>query len=156
MAKVKKVRPSDCIPMLELGRDFYDQSTRFYLKNTIGEDGFSDAHPLRAIYNKKLGKYEVFAGNHRLEIAKELGLTWIPIVIYDIPRDEALAQGFKDNKAHAKYNVIDQATHIVTLMKKIDPELNLETISKFQRMNKKLSKCIFNGINTMLAGRLNV
>lgn len=130
--RAKKVKPSECMSMPELSRDFYPSSNRFYLKNTISEDGFSMAHPLRAIYNKNLKKFEIFAGNHRLEIAKDLQLPWVPIVIEDIPRHEALAQGFKDNKTHASYNVIDQATHILKLMKHIDPEINLETISKFK------------------------
>ena len=130
----KWVKPSQCIPMPELLRDFYDQGSYNYLKKIISEDGFDPAYPLKAIYSEKLGMYEVFDGIHRSEAAKALGLKKIPVIAKELSRVEALSEGYKANKTHARYNVMDQASHVLGMVYELCPELKgskLETVTKF-------------------------
>jgi len=111
----KWIEPRQCIPMPELERAFYDQSNYFYLKRTISRDGYNPAYPVRAIYNRKLKKNEVFDGIHRIKVSQDLGLDFIPIIIEDIARAEAIAEGYKANRTHAWYNTMDKAKHLEAL-----------------------------------------
>lgn len=113
----KYVNTNDCIPMKELDREYYDQSNYSYLKKVIESDGFSPAHPLRGIFNKEIEKYEIFVGIHRLAIAKEIGITKVPLSDETdvLTRPRAIALGIKENKSHAYYNFLALAIHLKTL-----------------------------------------
>jgi ParB-like chromosome segregation protein Spo0J len=116
---IMKVRPDQCVPMTEMKRDFYDQSNYFYLRRTISQDGFNDAYPLRAIYNSTTGKYEVFDGIHRLQVAQDLGLDSIPLKVESVSRSVALGEGYKANRTHAHYNTMDKAKHFESMQNEV-------------------------------------
>jgi len=116
-SQIKYLKTEDCIPMPELGRSYYDQTSYFYLKNTLEKEGWKPNYPASAIFNEKLGKWEVFVGVHRLKIAKELGIHEIPVVQSHVTREQAIADGIKSNMKQGPYNPIDIAYHMDALRK---------------------------------------
>jgi len=113
----KYVNPSDCIPMQELEREFYDPSNFSYLRRVMERDGFKPCYPPRGIFNDEIGKFEIFDGIHRLAVAKGLGISKIPLEDETgiLTRSQAIVEGIKANKTHAYYNPIDMARHLKTL-----------------------------------------
>jgi ParB-like chromosome segregation protein Spo0J len=118
---IRPVNTSECIPMPELNRKYYDQSNFFYLKNVIQHDGFDKSYPIRAIYNKKKKKYEVFDGIHRLRVAEALEIKKIHLLDESsfLTRAMAIAKGIKANKSHASYNPIDIAHNLKALSERL-------------------------------------
>jgi len=114
---MKYINTSDCIPMLELDRKYYDQSNFFFIKNVIQKDGFDRAYPIRGIYNKEKGKFEIFDGIHRLKAAEALEIKKIPFIddTSFLTRPMAIAKGIKANKTHAAYNPMDISNNIKAL-----------------------------------------
>ena len=117
--RTKYVNSKDCIPMIELEREFYDHSNFLYLKRTIERDGFKPCYPVRAIFNRRKDRYEVFDGIHRVKVAQNLGITKIPLIDETgvLTRQQAIVEGIKANKTHAAYNPMDQARHLDILAK---------------------------------------
>jgi ParB-like chromosome segregation protein Spo0J len=118
---MKYVNTSDCIPMPELDRKYYDQSNFFFIKNVIQKDGFDSAYPIRGIYNKEKEKFEIFDGIHRLKVAEALEIKKIPFIDDTgiLSRTMAIAKGIKANKSHAAYNPMDIAYNIKALSEEI-------------------------------------
>jgi len=48
------VKPSECVSMKEMHREFYDKGNFTYLYNVINTDGYNTAYPLRALKNSDL------------------------------------------------------------------------------------------------------
>jgi ParB-like chromosome segregation protein Spo0J len=103
--------------MEELSREFYDQSNFSYLKRVMERDGFKRCYPIRGIFNDEIGKFEIFDGIHRLAVAKDLGITKIPLEDETgiLTKSQAIVEGIKANKTHAYYNPMDMARHLKTL-----------------------------------------
>jgi ParB-like chromosome segregation protein Spo0J len=115
--RAKLVKTTDCIPMPELERTFYDQSNFRYLRKVIDSEGFKSAYPVRAVFNGRRSVFEVFDGIHRTKIAQDLGIPRIPLIDETgiLTRQQAIAEGIKANKTHASYNPIDIARHLKVL-----------------------------------------
>lgn len=80
-------------------REYFSEPTseeKETLRRSIAAHGIRD--PL-----KVLPDYTVLAGHVRLEIAKELGMTHVPVVVYDLPLEEAeyLLIADNDEKRHS-------------------------------------------------------
>lgn len=105
--------------MEELGRTFYAQCSQEYLLERIKIDGFKPCYAIRVIFNEKRNRYECFDGNHRLWVAKSLGLEKIPIIdeTGKLTRTEAIAEGIKANRSHAYYNPMDISQNLNALLK---------------------------------------
>lgn len=114
---VKWVKTEDCIPMVELERQFYNDASFAYLRKTIARDGFKPCYPVRAIFNKGKNRYEVFDGIHRTKVAQSLGITKIPLIdeTEKLTRQQAIAEGIKANRTHAYYNAMDLAKNLEAL-----------------------------------------
>jgi len=113
--EIKNVKTEECIPMPELGRNFYDTKHYFSLKQALEKEGWKPNYPASAIFNKELSKWEIYVGVHRLKIAKEIGLPTIPLVPSTIPRDRAIAEGINSNLRQGPYNAVDIAHHLAAL-----------------------------------------
>lgn len=113
----KYVNTKDCLPMPELVRDFYNDSAFRHLKRVIEKDGFKKVYPVRAIFNGRIERYEIFDGIHRLKVAQALDIKKIPLEDETglLTREQAIAEGIKANTTHASYNDIDKAKHLKTL-----------------------------------------
>lgn len=98
-----------CFPMPELKREFYDDEYYQKIKKSIASEGLKACYPI--MVRPSDGKYETYAGIHRLMAAKEIGrFTNIPAIVnIDIDREQALAIGINDNNLHAPLNPIDFA-----------------------------------------------
>ena len=111
------IKTDDCVAMPELSRQFYNDSAYRYLKRIIEKDGFNKAYAVRAVWNGRKKKWEVFDGIHRLKVAQDLEIKKIPLIdetdFYN--RRQAIAEGIKANKTHASYNPIDLARHLRVL-----------------------------------------
>jgi len=105
------------VPLVELERRFYNEPSFQYLKRTIQRDGFKSCYPVRAIYNPRIDKYEVFDGIHRLKVAQSLGISKIPLIdeTGKYTRQQAIAEGIKANRTHAYYNPMDLAKNLQAL-----------------------------------------
>lgn len=116
---VRYVDIKDCEPLIELERDYYDQSNFLYLKKTIEKDGFKKVYPVRAILDRRKSKYEIFDGIHRLKVAQTLGIKKIPLEDETalLTREQAIAEGIKANRTHAYYNPMDLARNLDALGK---------------------------------------
>jgi len=116
---VRYVGAEDCEPLIELERDYYDQSNFLYLKKTIERDGFKKVYPVRAIFDRRKNKYEIFDGIHRLKVAQTLGIKKIPLEDETalLTREQAIAEGIKANRTHAYYNPMDLARNLAALGK---------------------------------------
>lgn len=147
---VKYVSIEDCEPLIALERDYYDQSNFLYLKKTIERDGFKKVYPVRAIFNHRKNKYEIFDGIHRLKVAQTLGIKKIPLedetALYT--KEQAIAEGIKANRTHAYYNPIDLARNLDALGKSASavrksksfgrPEsVSLSTLAELTGMSEK-------------------
>jgi ParB/RepB/Spo0J family partition protein len=130
--KVKYVKVEDCEPLRELERRFYSDSSFNYLLRTIERDGFKSCYPVRAIWNEKLGKYEVFDGIHRTKVAQRLGIKKIPLIdeTGKLTRQQAIAEGIKANQTHAYYSPIDKARNLQALAE------SLKTVRKSQSFGR--------------------
>jgi ParB-like chromosome segregation protein Spo0J len=115
--RITWVKAEDVEPMHELVRTYYDQSNYLYLKRVIERDGFNPAFPVRVVKNRRKGVFEAFDGIHRTKVAKDLGISKIPVMDYTeiLTRKKAIAEGIKANKTHAGYNPLDLANHLKTL-----------------------------------------
>ncbi len=129
MAKVRMVDPEECEPMPELEREFYSQSSFHYLKRVISADGYNPAYPLRALWDLKRKRYIVFDGIHRLKVCISLGLDTVPVVLEDIPREQALAEGYKANRTHEWYNTIDKARHLKKMAETMQTRTTLSSFA---------------------------
>ncbi|MGQ9759184.1 MAG: ParB/RepB/Spo0J family partition protein [Candidatus Methanomethylicaceae archaeon] len=112
--RVKYVKTEDCEPLEELERRFYSDSSFSYLLKTIERDGFKSCYPVRAIFNEKKGKYEVFDGIHRTKVAQRLDIKTIPLIdeTGKLARQQAIAEGIKANQTHAYYSPMDKARNL--------------------------------------------
>lgn len=127
-----EVRVEQCEPMPELEREFYSQSSFHYLKRVISADGYNPAYPVRAFWDPKRKKYIVFDGIHRLKVCISLGLPTLPLVVEDIPRVQALAEGYKANRTHEWYNSMDKARHL----KRMVNEFHDSAVMKIDRRER--------------------
>ncbi|MEM2111351.1 MAG: ParB/RepB/Spo0J family partition protein [Candidatus Bathyarchaeia archaeon] len=126
--------------MVELEREFYDQSNFLYLKRIIERDGFKKQYPLRLIWNKRIKRYEVFDGIHRLKVAQTLGISKVPVIdeTETLTRQQAIAEGIKANATHAPYNPIDKAVHLNTLSKLFNKKIHSKYIGRPHTYNLSL------------------
>lgn len=115
--RVKYVKTNDCVPLRELERQFYSDVSFARLKRIIERDGFKSCFPVRAIYNKRQDRYEVFDGIHRVKVAHSLGIKKIPFIdeTGKYTRQQAIAEGIKANISHAYYNPMDLAKNLQAL-----------------------------------------
>lgn len=116
---VKALPVESLEPMEEVEREVYDPAKLKRLKEDIRRHGIHN--PLHAIKKPKTrDKYEVFIGIHRLMCAKSLAkenkeFSYVPVIIEDIPREEAIAKGFRDNDLQEPVNPMDTAKLIKLL-----------------------------------------
>jgi ParB/RepB/Spo0J family partition protein len=103
--------------MPELLREVYEPSKFKLLKADVKEHGISN--PLHVIKDAKAkDHYECFIGIHRLKCAKEIPeRRFVPAIIENIPRDEAIAKGFRDNELTVPMNAMDKYKTIQALSK---------------------------------------
>lgn len=105
LKKIQWVETADCEPMPELGRSFYNPAHYNVLRSALYQEGWNPAYPARALL-KEGGKYEIFVGVHRLKIAKEIGITRIPIILELYrTKEECIIQGIRSNTLQGQYIV---------------------------------------------------
>ncbi len=130
--KPKYVNVDDCIPMPQTERKHYNERSYNYLKKVIARDSFKQQYAVRAIFDKKLKKYLVFDGAHRIKAAKALGIKKIPLVdeteTLTIP--QAIAEGIKANSTHAYYNALDIAQNLKELSNSISSSREHRTVGR--------------------------
>jgi ParB family chromosome partitioning protein len=116
---VRYVDTADCEPLIELERDYYDQANFLYLKKTIERDGFKKVYPVRAIFDRRRNRYQIFDGIHRLKVAQALGIKKMPLEDETalLTKEHAIAEGIKANRTHAYYNPMDLARNLGALGK---------------------------------------
>jgi ParB family transcriptional regulator, chromosome partitioning protein len=81
------------------------------LADSIKEKGILE--PI--IVRPRDGKFEIIAGERRLQAAKLAGLTEVPCIEYDVPDNEALELSIIENIQRKDLNVFEEAFSIQTL-----------------------------------------
>jgi hypothetical protein len=88
-------------------RPYYASSSYLKLSRSIMK-GFKKEGAVSAKWNKKLGKYEIFKGTHRLKASQQHGLKTLPLWDYTkvegYDRKRCIAEGYKDNDLQAALN----------------------------------------------------
>jgi hypothetical protein len=117
----KAVKIKNMEPMKEVSRPYYYSEGYKYLKESIDRDGFKPADAVWGRWNKSKRKFEIFSGTHRLNAAKEIGISSIPMWDFTglLTRGFAIAEGIKENLSHVAYNPMDRAFAVKALSKRI-------------------------------------
>lgn len=106
-------------PMKEVERQVYDPNKLKRLREDIRRHGIHNAiHVIKKPKSKD--RYETFIGIHRLKCAKALTekdrqFSYVPVIIENISREEAIAKGFRDNNLQEPINPMDTARTIKIL-----------------------------------------
>ena len=118
---VKNLPLKDCVPMPEVSRQYYNPFDYNALKRVIKNRGYDKRYAIRAIWNEEKEAYEVFDGIHRLQIARDLGHSTIPV--FDetgkLTRQDAITVGIQVNQNRSAYNPMDLANALYELGKAI-------------------------------------
>jgi hypothetical protein len=98
------------------------------LKKCMARDGYNIAYPIRVIYNRRLGKFEMFDGIHRLAATVANEIPTIPVIDETglLTRHPAIIEGIKVNFSHASYNAIDLARHLRTATESLERDRQIE------------------------------
>jgi ParB-like chromosome segregation protein Spo0J len=115
--KVKNVPIKDCVPMQEVNRQYYNPYDYNALKRVIRKRGYDKRYAIRAFWNKEEEVYEVFDGIHRLQIARDLGHSTIPVFDESgkLTRQDAITIGIQVNQNRSAYNPMDLANALYEL-----------------------------------------
>lgn len=104
MKRLVKIAVSQLVAMPEAERPYYDPENYRKLKRRIATQGFKKRYAVSGIWNKKLGKWEIHIGTHRLRASRELGLKEIWMWKTNISRKEAVMEAYADNDTNAAVN----------------------------------------------------
>ncbi len=95
-------------------RRYFDEGKLAELKNSIKENGI--IQPLIAAKSKKVGEYDLIAGERRYRAARELNFKKIPAIIKDISGVSALEIALIENIQRQDLNVIEEANCYLRLI----------------------------------------
>ena len=140
--KVKNIMIKDCVPMAEVNRQYYNPWDYNALKRVIKKRGYDNRYAIRAIWNEETEAYEVFDGIHRLQIARDLGHSTIPV--FDetgkMTRQEAITIGIQANQNRSAYNPMDLSNALYELGKTIAKTTSYKTGRPPKFSSKKVAE----------------
>lgn len=95
-------------------RRYFDPEKLRQLTESIRQHGVLEPILVRPL--KKVGIYELVAGERRLRAAQEVGLTSIPVVIRDLDDEEALQLALVENLQRENLNPVEEAEGVLELL----------------------------------------
>ncbi|MBP6218168.1 MAG: ParB/RepB/Spo0J family partition protein [Oligoflexales bacterium] len=115
MLDLRQVQIDEVIPNHDQPRKFFDQKTIEELAQSIGSHGI--LQPLIVVFEEKIQKYRLIAGERRLRAAKLAGLLEVPVLVKRCDLEEATKIALIENIQRSDLNVIEEAHAIRSLIK---------------------------------------
>lgn len=130
-SSLKEVAIQDIFPNPHQPRLHFDETKLEELATSIKEHGI--LQPL--VVSKNGNRYELIAGERRLQAAKRSGLTMVPVVVRDVTEQEKLELAIIENIQRHNLNPIEEAKAFLRLI----DEFNLEQEGVAKKMGKSRS-----------------
>lgn len=143
--------PSIVLPQNQ-PRKYFDSERLLELAESIRQNGILKPLIVRHISQSK-EKYELVTGERRYRAAKEAGLTEVPVFIYHLSNEEAIAISLCENLQREDLNPVEETEGILTLLSLKLKMTTPDVIALLYRMRNEANNKVSQNVLTNTCGQ---